>query len=101
SIAVTCSKCAAAGSRSRAGRPWRSPGRPAPGSSLPSGRLPTPGGSMTTRLILAAACVFAAATPAIAQAPYTLAAPVPHLATIFTDLFGPRGLVVDSLATLP
>ena len=28
-------------------------------------------------------------------------APVPNLATIFTDLFGPRGLIVDSLATLP
>ena len=36
-----------------------------------------------------------------AQGPYTLATPVTKLATIFTDLYGPKGLVVDSLATLP
>jgi hypothetical protein len=36
-----------------------------------------------------------------AQEPYTLAAPVTRLATIFTDLYGSRGLIVDSLATLP
>ena len=36
-----------------------------------------------------------------AQEPYNLTAPVTNLATLFTDLFGPRGLVVDSLATLP
>lgn len=36
-----------------------------------------------------------------AQSPYTLASPVNHLATIFTDLYGPSGLKVDSLATLP
>jgi hypothetical protein len=35
-----------------------------------------------------------------AQDPYNLTAPVPELATIFTDLFGQRGLIVDSLATL-
>ena len=33
--------------------------------------------------------------------PYTLASPVNRLATIFTDLYGPKGLIVDSLATLP
>jgi hypothetical protein len=33
--------------------------------------------------------------------PYILSSPVNHLATIFTDLFGPTGLKVDSLATLP
>src|SRR4249920_3494440 len=33
--------------------------------------------------------------------PYTLASPVAHLATIFTDLYGPSGLKVDSEATLP
>jgi len=33
--------------------------------------------------------------------PYILASPVQHLATIFTDLYGPTGLKVDSLATLP
>ncbi len=37
----------------------------------------------------------------MAQNPYNLAAPVTNLATLFTDLFGPRGLIVDSLATLP
>lgn len=36
-----------------------------------------------------------------AQDPFNLTAPVEHLATMFTDLFGPRGLVLDSLATLP
>src|SRR5262245_49049193 len=40
-------------------------------------------------------------SPAWAQQPYNLAAPVKHLSTIFTDLFGPNGLVVDSEATLP
>ncbi|HUR34014.1 MAG TPA: hypothetical protein VM032_09495 [Vicinamibacterales bacterium] len=42
-----------------------------------------------------------AGSRAQAQAPYTLASPVNHLATIFTDLYGPNGLKVDSLATLP
>lgn len=56
---------------------------------------------MTRRMVLAVVCVFLAADAARAQTPYNLAAPVPNLATIFTDLFGPRGLIVDSLATLP
>jgi hypothetical protein len=42
-----------------------------------------------------------AASPARAQDPYNLSAPVRNLATMFTDMFGPRGLIVDSLATLP
>ena len=50
---------------------------------------------MTTRMVLAVACVLVTATAARAQSPYNLAAPVPNLATIFTDLFGPRGLIVD------
>src|ERR671921_377860 len=33
--------------------------------------------------------------------PYVLSSPVNHLATLFTDLYGPDGLKVDSLATLP
>lgn len=46
--------------------------------------------------------LLASGSPALAQNdPYNLAAPVRNLATLFTDLFGPRGLVVDSLATLP
>ena len=36
-----------------------------------------------------------------AQEPFNLAVPVEHAATLFTNLFGPRGLVVDSEATLP
>lgn len=36
-----------------------------------------------------------------AQEPYNLAAPSTNLATLFTDLFGPRGLILDSEATLP
>ena len=42
-----------------------------------------------------------AAGPAAAQEPYNLTAPVRNLATMFTDLFGEKGLIVDSLATLP
>jgi hypothetical protein len=39
--------------------------------------------------------------PASAQEPYNLTAPVKNLATLFHDLFGPHGLIVDSEATLP
>lgn len=39
--------------------------------------------------------------PASAQEPYNLTAPVQNLATLFHDLFGPHGLIVDSEATLP
>ena len=39
--------------------------------------------------------------PVAAQEPYNLTAPVRSLATMFTDLFGEKGLIVDSLATLP
>ena len=38
---------------------------------------------------------------AAAQDPFNLAVPVEHAATLFTNLFGPRGLVLDSEATLP
>jgi hypothetical protein len=50
--------------------------------------------------LVVALTVFAAAR-ADAQEPYNLTAPVPNLATIFTNIFGPNGLVVDGLATLP
>ena len=50
---------------------------------------------------LLAFCALFAGSPAQAQDPYNLASPVRSLATLFTDLYGPRGLVVDSLATLP
>lgn len=36
-----------------------------------------------------------------AQEPYNLAVPVKHVATLFTGLFGPNGLILDSEATLP
>ena len=36
-----------------------------------------------------------------AQEPFNLAVPVEQAATLFTNLFGPRGLVLDSEATLP
>jgi len=44
---------------------------------------------------------FSTADVAYAQDPFNLTAPVRNLATMFTDLFGPSGLIVDSLATLP
>ena len=57
---------------------------------------------MNRALGLTVVCLFACASPAMAQQdPYNLTAPVRNLATMFTDLFGPRGLIVDSLATLP
>lgn len=46
-------------------------------------------------------CLLAVPAAAHAQEPFNLASPVSKLATLFTDLFGPRGLVVDSEATLP
>jgi hypothetical protein len=56
---------------------------------------------MTRLLALATVCLFTAVPAARAQQdPFNLAAPVTTLATMFTDLFGPRGLVVDSLAML-
>src|SRR5919198_4754399 len=53
------------------------------------------------RAMVLAVCVMAVAATARAQEPYNLTAPVKTLATLFTDLYGPRGLVVDSEATLP
>lgn len=56
---------------------------------------------MISRLVTGVVLAIAVAAPAQAQEPYNLAAPVRDLATLFTDLYGPRGLVLDSLATLP
>ena len=56
---------------------------------------------MIGRLLMGVVFVIAAAPSARAQDPYNLAAPVRSLATLFTDLYGPQGLVLDSLATLP
>jgi hypothetical protein len=53
------------------------------------------------RLVILAIVCLLAARSASAQDPYTLSSPVKNLATIFTSLFGPQGLKVDSEATLP
>ena len=56
---------------------------------------------MTTRTVVLIVCLLALVPGARAQEPYNLSVPVRKLATLFTDLYGPRGLVVDSLASLP
>ena len=56
---------------------------------------------MIRQSIAVAACVLSAPPIANAQEPYNLTAPVINLATLFTDLYGPNGLIVDSEATLP
>ena len=52
-------------------------------------------------IALLIALTFGTADSALAQDPFNITAPVRNLATMFTDLFGPNGLIVDSLATLP
>jgi hypothetical protein len=47
------------------------------------------------------ACVVGSVSPARAQDPYSIYAPVKSLATLFTDIYGSHGLIVDSTATLP
>jgi hypothetical protein len=59
--------------------------------------MSTPSIAVTVWTLLAVSLPSAAR----AQEPYNLAAPVRSLATLFTDLYGARGLIVDSLATLP
>src|SRR6187431_3769001 len=56
---------------------------------------------MVRRLLVVLVCVLAMPGTARAQDPYNLTAPVANLATLFPDLYGPNGLIVDSLATLP
>ena len=51
--------------------------------------------------LLVIICLVASSTPASAQEPYNLTAPVSNLATLFHDLYGAHGLIVDSEATLP
>jgi len=53
------------------------------------------------RLAVAVACLLATSAGAWAQEPFNVAVPVTNLATLFTGLYGPSGLIVDSLATLP
>jgi len=56
---------------------------------------------MMRRLLCVIVMVLFVAQSAYAQNPYNLAAPVTDLATLFENLYGPRGLIVDSEATLP
>jgi hypothetical protein len=57
---------------------------------------------MPTRLLALVLCGAMVPSTAAAQGgPYNLTAPVRNLATLFTDLYGPNGLIVDSMATLP
>ena len=51
--------------------------------------------------VLLALSLLAVASNAHAQDPYVIYSPVQNLATLFTGLFGPQGLKVDSEATLP
>lgn len=55
---------------------------------------------MSLRLLVLV-CLVCGGTAAWAQEPFNVVAPVDNLATMFTDLYGPDGLIVDSLATLP
>ncbi len=55
------------------------------------------GSSVTGALVM----LLLSSSVARAQDPFNLAVPVEHVATIFTNMFGPRGLVLDSEATLP
>jgi hypothetical protein len=56
---------------------------------------------MTRQILAIVVCILAVAPAAGAQEPYDINAPVRSLATLFTDLYGPAGLKVDSEATLP
>ena len=40
-------------------------------------------------------------TPAFSQDPFNIAVPIDKLSTIFTRLYGPEGLIVESLTVLP
>jgi hypothetical protein len=51
--------------------------------------------------VLLVISLLAVATNAQAQDPFVIFSPVQNLATLFTSLFGPQGLKVDSEATLP
>ena len=57
--------------------------------------------TMINRIVVLVVCLLGAASKARAQDPYVLYSPVKNLSTIFTSLFGPQGLRVDSEATLP
>ena len=56
---------------------------------------------MRKRAFLSVLFLFLAAATGQAQDPFNVAVPVDKLSTIFTQLYGPGGLVVDSLTVLP
>jgi len=56
---------------------------------------------MVKRIPLLGLAIVLSCGTAAAQDPFNVAVPVDQLSTIFTDLYGPGGLVVDSLAVLP
>ena len=56
---------------------------------------------MSKRTVLLALAVLVGSSAAHAQEPFNVAVPVDRLSTIFTNLYGPGGLVVDSLTVLP
>lgn len=57
---------------------------------------------MLKRILLVSLVIFFLTRGLVsAQDPFNVAVPVDHLSTIFTQLYGPEGLVVDSLAELP
>jgi hypothetical protein len=53
------------------------------------------------RVLLLVLASLGPSSVASAQEPFNVAVRVDQLATLFTDLFGPKGLVVDSLTVLP
>ncbi|MEZ5294635.1 MAG: hypothetical protein R2745_26390 [Vicinamibacterales bacterium] len=55
---------------------------------------------MMRRVATVGLCLACLASPAAAQEPFNVAVRVEQLARIFTDLYGPDGLVVDSTAAL-
>lgn len=55
---------------------------------------------MMRRVVTAGLCLACLAKPAAAQEPFNVAVRVEQLSRIFTDLYGPGGLVVDSTAAL-
>ena len=55
----------------------------------------------TLRAVFIMFVTMGAAAPAVAQEPYNLAVQVTELSRIFKDLYGPNGLVVNSLTPLP
>ncbi len=56
---------------------------------------------MGNRILASLFLLLSAPAASLAQDPFNVAVPVDSLSTIFTQLYGPGGLVVDSLTTLP